>query len=117
MTFATRDSLLNHLRADIEALAQSTKYRQRMTYATVFPDESLEVVLTLPRFVACQQELALPSQDGRPAIVPDHAFWTSLAGSANDAIVGVRIGVARLVGKFCGALCSGLFYYLVLTSP
>ncbi|RDB20973.1 Serine/threonine-protein phosphatase 4 regulatory subunit 1 [Hypsizygus marmoreus] len=71
---------LVQLRADLQSLAKSTIYRRRMT------------------FVACQQALVTPTDDGSPTIPLDTDFWMSIADLTDDTVVGVRIGLARLVG-------------------
>ncbi|VDB82721.1 unnamed protein product [Peniophora sp. CBMAI 1063] len=65
------------LREDVAALASSGVFRQRMT------------------FVACFKELA--SVDG----TVDARLWDAIEPLAVDAIVDVRIGVARVAGMLC----------------
>lgn len=52
--------------------------------------------------MACQQALILPGSSGQSAVVADGEFWKTLTGLADDPIVGIRIGVARLVGIVFG---------------
>lgn len=54
--------------------------------------------------MACQQAL-LFSDDTREAVQTpsdDHRCWKALAALADDDILGVRIGLARLVGAVYG---------------
>ncbi|KAF5381042.1 hypothetical protein D9615_003870 [Tricholomella constricta] len=83
------------LRSVLQSLAVSSLFRRRMT------------------FIACQQALA--THPG--AVVPlDDDFWTSLVALAADPIVGVRIGLARLVGSVSASEppTSPLFLSLVI---
>ncbi|KAG6335396.1 hypothetical protein ID866_3691 [Astraeus odoratus] len=68
--------VLDGLRQDILALAYASSYRKRMTY------------------VACQQSLAPLTQDS--ALFLADTDWEALQQLADDRVVGVRIGVARL---------------------
>ncbi|KIJ68977.1 hypothetical protein HYDPIDRAFT_105528 [Hydnomerulius pinastri MD-312] len=72
-------AVLEKLRQDILALAYSSAFRKRMTY------------------VACQQALASSSEGN--SYVADDANWEALDQLADDSIIGVRIGVARLAGS------------------
>ncbi|KAG5646684.1 hypothetical protein DXG03_002674 [Asterophora parasitica] len=66
------------LRAVLQSFAVSSLFRRRMT------------------FIACQQALALHPQH----VVPlDDELWRPLVALAGDPIVGVRIGLGRLVGS------------------
>lgn len=110
MTLRDHQGILDGLRADVRVLAQSDTYRRRMTYvAQLFISSSSVFVLSVASimliassvffsFIACQQALILPGPDGQSAVSNDDSFWETLVGVANDSIVGVRIGVARLVG-------------------
>ncbi|KAL4068026.1 armadillo-type protein [Scleroderma citrinum] len=68
--------VLDRLRRDIVSLAHSSSYRKRMTY------------------VSCQQSLASLTQEN--AFVMDDTNWEALRQLADDRVMGVRIGVARL---------------------
>ncbi|KII88649.1 hypothetical protein PLICRDRAFT_41852 [Plicaturopsis crispa FD-325 SS-3] len=84
--FSARHDILEELNTDLRGLAVSSSFRHRMT------------------FVACQQAL-LFSDDTREAVqMPsdDHRCWKALAALADDDILGVRIGLARLVGAVHG---------------
>ncbi|KAG6376438.1 armadillo-type protein [Boletus reticuloceps] len=69
---------LNLLGHDILQLAYASSFRKRMTY------------------IACQQALASTCQVD--SYLADQSNWRALERLANDGIVGVRIGVARLAG-------------------
>jgi serine/threonine-protein phosphatase 4 regulatory subunit 1 len=77
-----RPQALKQLLADIRIMATDDKYSRRMV------------------FVACQQQLLLEG-DVDPT-VPDPEFWEPLERLASDHIIGVRIGVARLLSRICG---------------
>ncbi|KAJ3850955.1 armadillo-type protein [Lentinula lateritia] len=80
MTFKGRD-FLDGLRSDFLAMARSEISRRRMTY------------------IACQQALLLPkSEGGDPPMKIDDELCRTLSSLASDHIVGVRIGVARVIG-------------------
>jgi serine/threonine-protein phosphatase 4 regulatory subunit 1 len=53
-------------------------------------------------FVACLQALAAPRDQDLPEISLDDDFWKSVSDLADDTVVGVRIGVARLLGVISG---------------
>jgi hypothetical protein len=53
--------------------------------------------------VACLQALVTPRDQGLPTIPLDDDFWKSLSVLADDTVVGVRIGVARLLGFVSGS--------------
>lgn len=53
--------------------------------------------------MACLQALATPRNQGLPVITLDDDFWSSVSILAHDAVVGVRIGVARLLGFISGS--------------
>ncbi|KAF7304799.1 hypothetical protein MKEN_01194000 [Mycena kentingensis (nom. inval.)] len=74
--FAADNDVLASLRADVDALSRSDIYRHRMT------------------FVACLQSLLLSDRDN----ISEDKLWEMVPSLADDAVVGVRIGVARLVG-------------------
>ncbi|KAJ3927624.1 MAG: armadillo-type protein [Lentinula lateritia] len=80
--FSTYDrNFLDGLRSDFLALARSEISRRRMTY------------------IACQQVLLLPrSEGGDPPMKIDDELCRVLSSLASDHIVGVRIGVARVIG-------------------
>ncbi|KAI0050916.1 ARM repeat-containing protein, partial [Auriscalpium vulgare] len=78
---AAHPAIAEQLGADVRALARSGTFRRRMT------------------FVACYQ--ALLAAEGYHNVLPDNPYWQSLVPLATDAIVDVRIGVARLVGTTC----------------
>ncbi|KAL1687693.1 armadillo-type protein [Schizophyllum commune] len=80
--FGGRRDVLEDVRKDILTLARSSSYRQRMT------------------FVACQQTIILPTESGHPCMVADDHVWQTLLPLAQDSIVGVRIGVSRLVANY-----------------
>ncbi|EGO20928.1 hypothetical protein SERLADRAFT_410491 [Serpula lacrymans var. lacrymans S7.9] len=70
--------------ADILAFAEHPSHRKRMT------------------FVACQQALVFATQSGKSVLmVNDMVHWRAFSQLANDHIIGVRIGVARLTGIIC----------------
>jgi len=75
--FDDQEAVLDSLQADLRSLAASPSGRRRMT------------------FVACQQELILSIDH---AALKDDKFWRALTELAGDPILGVRIGLARLVG-------------------
>ncbi|THH20366.1 hypothetical protein EW146_g957, partial [Bondarzewia mesenterica] len=79
----------DQLNADICALAWSPFFRRRMT------------------FVACYQRLVTSSGSDVQAILSDDRYWECFTALAGDAIVDVRIGVARLVGILCGRFSRG----------
>ncbi|KAF9456525.1 armadillo-type protein [Collybia nuda] len=72
------------LEAELQLLAHSSLHRRRMT------------------FVACQE--ALITQN--PNMFLDEHFWLSLSILADDPIIGVRIGIARLLSFVSGTLLS-----------
>ncbi|KAJ3887155.1 armadillo-type protein [Lentinula edodes] len=74
-------NFLDGLRSDFLAMARSEISRRRMTY------------------IACQQVLLLPrSEGGDPPMKIDDELCRTLSSLASDHIVGVRIGVARVIG-------------------
>ncbi|KAJ4480654.1 hypothetical protein C8J55DRAFT_69602 [Lentinula edodes] len=80
MTLKDRN-FLDGLRSDFLAMARSEISRRRMTY------------------IACQQVLLLPrSEGGDPPMKIDDELCRTLSSLASDHIVGVRIGVARVIG-------------------
>ncbi|KIK59789.1 hypothetical protein GYMLUDRAFT_44246 [Collybiopsis luxurians FD-317 M1] len=84
MTFKGKN-LLDGIRSDFMAMARSEMSRRRMTY------------------IACQQSLLLPGPEGGdPPMEIDDELCSTLVSLASDSIVGVRIGVARLIGFICG---------------
>ena len=54
--------------------------------------------------MACLHALVVPSDKGLPVVPLDDEFWKSVSNLADDTIVGVRIGVARLLGFVSGTL-------------
>ncbi|KAF7338382.1 hypothetical protein MVEN_02063900 [Mycena venus] len=76
--FADQPAELAELRENIRTLSQSELYRQRMT------------------FVACFQALIVEAPDNKPFITSEDALWSAVIPLADDAVVGVRIGIARL---------------------
>ncbi|KAJ7489817.1 armadillo-type protein [Mycena galericulata] len=76
--FADQEAILTELRTDIQALSQSEIYRQRMT------------------FVACLQALITSGPDGKLFILAEDDLWSAVSYLADDSVVGVRIGIARL---------------------
>ncbi|KAJ7063195.1 armadillo-type protein [Mycena amicta] len=76
--FAANNDVLANLRADIQKLSRSDVYRHRMT------------------FVACLEALLLSAPDNIMVMAEDK-LWAMVPLLADDAVVGVRIGVARLV--------------------
>ncbi|KAL0947025.1 hypothetical protein HGRIS_013168 [Hohenbuehelia grisea] len=87
--YSTAESVRRDLHDDVVSLSRASNYRKRMT------------------FIACKQALITPSKEGQAAVVADDEFWSSLAHLADDTIVGVRIGLARLVGYYYGEFCRG----------
>ncbi|KAK0240244.1 armadillo-type protein [Armillaria nabsnona] len=75
--------VLGDLHLDLQGLSSSGAFRQRMTY------------------IACQQMLLLPDGDTEAVKVPDEEVWTTLRQLSRDPIVGVRIGVSRLIAAYC----------------
>ncbi|KAH7914982.1 armadillo-type protein [Hygrophoropsis aurantiaca] len=74
-------TMLDSVRSDILALANSPSYRKRMT------------------FVAYHQAVTCASdEEDLAGTIDDVDFWTALTFLADDNIVGVRIGVARFIG-------------------
>ncbi|KAJ7632513.1 armadillo-type protein [Roridomyces roridus] len=67
------------LRADIRALSASEAYRHRMT------------------FVACFQALVVGSDSNQSLVTSDDELWSAVSSLADDTVIGVRIGIARLV--------------------
>jgi len=59
-------------------------------------------LLFLCRFVACQHALVVLGDDGKSACEPGDSFWQTIVPLAHDHVIGVRIGVARLVGDIYG---------------
>ncbi|KAJ7710018.1 armadillo-type protein [Mycena rosella] len=76
--FTDQEAVLANLRKDLRTLSQSAAFRQRMT------------------FVACLQALLIGAADGRSLITSEDGLWTAVFPLADDSVVGVRIGVARL---------------------
>ncbi|KAF9069880.1 armadillo-type protein [Rhodocollybia butyracea] len=84
LTFKGKN-LLDGIRAEFLCMARSEMSRRRMTY------------------LACQQALLLPGPEGKsPSMEIDDDLCATLATLASDNIVGVRIGVARLIGFIHG---------------
>ncbi|KAK0210646.1 armadillo-type protein [Desarmillaria ectypa] len=75
--------VLGDLHLDLQGLSCSGAFRQRMTY------------------IACQQMLLLPDGDTEAIKVLDEELWTTLRELSKDPIVGVRIGVSRLIAAYC----------------
>lgn len=87
---ADRDAwmvVFDRLRRAVISLAYSSSYRKRMTY------------------VALQQSLVSLTQEN--AFVMDDTNWEVLGQLADDSVVGVRIGVARLAKTVYGKHHSG----------
>ncbi|KAJ6596787.1 armadillo-type protein [Mycena vulgaris] len=76
--FADEGAVLADLREDIRQLSQSETYRQRMT------------------FVACLQALLINAPDDKSFITSEDGLWSAVFLLADDRVVGVRIGIARL---------------------
>ncbi|KAJ7905384.1 armadillo-type protein [Mycena olivaceomarginata] len=76
--FADQPAQLAALRESIRTLSQSGLYRQRMT------------------FVACLQALIVDGPDNQPFITSQDDIWSAVSLLADDTVVGVRIGIARL---------------------
>ncbi|KAJ6496574.1 armadillo-type protein [Mycena vitilis] len=76
--FADQEGVLADLRETIRVLSQSGIYRQRMT------------------FVACLQALLVGAPDNKSFITSEDPLWSAVSYLADDAVVGVRIGIARL---------------------
>ena len=89
---------------DLRGLATSTVYRRRMTYVSIWSRHRFMGLIHLLRFVACLQALVTPSNQGLPEIPLDDDFWKSVSDLADDTVVGVRIGVARLLGFVSGSI-------------
>ncbi|KAJ3735417.1 armadillo-type protein [Lentinula guzmanii] len=86
MTFKGRN-FLDALRSGFLSMARSEMSRRRMTY------------------IACQQALLLPRPEGTdPLMEIDDELCRTLSSLAFDPIVGVRIGVARVVRSICDEL-------------
>ncbi|KAE9399277.1 ARM repeat-containing protein [Gymnopus androsaceus JB14] len=85
MTFKGK-GFLDSVRSDLLSMAQSELSRRRMTY------------------IACQHALLIPGPEGVPSMEIDDELCHTLASLASDYIVGVRIGVARLIAFICGEL-------------
>jgi len=80
-----------------------------MTYGPAF-SVGYKAMLCLPvilRFVACQLALVTFDHDGQYDL--DDDFWNAVSKLADDAIIGVRIGIARLLGHLSGVFCHNLF--------
>ncbi|KAI0082750.1 ARM repeat-containing protein [Panus rudis PR-1116 ss-1] len=73
-----RPAYLERLTNSIQELAISSAYRKRMAY------------------IACQQEILL--SENYQALIKSETFWQTLHRLADDAIVDVRIRVARFLG-------------------
>ncbi|KAF7363346.1 hypothetical protein MSAN_00990000 [Mycena sanguinolenta] len=76
--FSAQQAELAQLRETVQTLSQSELYRQRMT------------------FVACIQSLVVDGPDNQPLITTVDDLWSAISHLADDAVVGVRIGIARL---------------------
>ncbi|KAJ3742232.1 armadillo-type protein [Lentinula detonsa] len=86
MTFKARN-FLDALRSGFLSMARSEMSRRRMTY------------------IACQQALLLPRPEGTdPLMEIDDELCRTLSSLAFDRIVGVRIGVARVIRFICDEL-------------
>lgn len=86
--WSNRTDVLCELRTNLQGLATSTVYRKRMT------------------FVACMQALVTRRDQDLAANSFDDDLWKSVSVLADDTVVGVRIGVARLLGFISGRLHS-----------
>ena len=82
----TAPTLMDALRTDVRAFAQSTAFRKRTIWVT------------------CIQEM-LTHDQGDVAIRTD-TFWETLSSLVRDPIVDVRIRVARLLGLIIGKCIS-----------
>ena len=60
------------------------------------------------RFVACQEALLTFDYDGQYDL--DDDFWNAVSKLADDAVIGVRIGIARLLGHLSGMLCCNFIF-------
>ncbi|KAJ7156081.1 armadillo-type protein [Mycena crocata] len=76
--FVDQQDVLADLREDIRKFSQSDIYRQRMT------------------FVACLQALLTDAPDEKYFMTSEDALWSAVSYLADDSVVGVRIGIARL---------------------
>lgn len=76
---------------DLKTLATSSSYRERMTY------------------IACQQEIFTADLHGAVIVLVE--FWQTMTALVQDAIVDVRIKMARFLG-----IVSGMFEYCKLRS-
>jgi len=83
---SARPKALGGLLGDIRTMASDSKFSRRMT------------------FVACQHQLLL--EEDVESMVRDQVFWRPLERLASDKIVGVRIGVARLLNELCDKHCQ-----------
>ncbi|KAJ3987159.1 armadillo-type protein [Lentinula detonsa] len=80
-------NFLDALRSGFLSMARSEMSRRRMTY------------------IACQQALLLPRPEGTdPLMEIDDELCRTLSSLAFDPIVGVRIGVARVIRFICDEL-------------
>ncbi|KAJ7098025.1 armadillo-type protein [Mycena belliarum] len=73
-----QEGVLADLRNDLRTLSESETYRQRMT------------------FVASVQALLVGGPDAKPLITSEDDLWSAVFHLADDNVVGVRIGIARL---------------------
>ncbi|KAF5365609.1 hypothetical protein D9758_003243 [Tetrapyrgos nigripes] len=80
-TLRAKSPLLENLSESLLTMAQSTSSRKRMT------------------FIACQQALVTADDVQDLVVQVDDAFCESIAPLSGDEVLGVRIGVARLVGN------------------
>ncbi|KAJ3756748.1 armadillo-type protein [Lentinula raphanica] len=85
MTFKDKN-FLEGLRIGFLSLARSETSRRRMTFV----------------YIACHQALLLPRPEGTgPSMELDDELCRTLSSLAFDPIVGVRIGVARIIESIC----------------
>lgn len=106
MTFKDRN-FLDGLRSDFLALARSEISRRRMTSVSSIISLVCRKLIygSIYRYIACQQVLLLPrSEGGDPPMKIDDELCRVLSSLASDHIVGVRIGVARVIGFINGML-------------
>jgi hypothetical protein len=60
------------------------------------------------RFVACLQALLADAPDNQSFLTSEDALWSAVSYLADDAVVGVRIGIARLVRVASGSFTAAV---------
>lgn len=76
-------------------------------------------MIPLYRFVACLQALIVDAPDNQPFITSQDSLWSAVSLLADDTVVGVRIGIARLARVASGSLTDEAKFQkcLILPSP